>query len=250
MHLFVSVPSHSGTVVTETALTMVAVQEIASRRGWSITFSTVTGAVIAEVRNAIVGQFLSSGADRLLMIDADQSLGRDGLERMLDLDQPVVGCIYPMRKLHWSQVDLKTATSIDDVLYQASDYVGRLEFGAEGTAQVVNGFAKALHVGTGLLLVRRDALQTLMTHFPDVKDRGFHGAMYPGLDAYNWGFFNHLSSNGECSLAEDISFCHRWRASGGEIWADVTSIATHTGTYHFRGNYLDYLRAKGAIHTV
>ena len=240
MHLFVSIPSHSGSVVTHTALTMVAVQEIASERGWTTTFNTVTGAVISQVRNSIAGHFLASGADRLLMMDADQSFGRDSLERMLDLNEPVVGCIYPMRKFQWSDVDLGTATRVADILYQASDYVGRLEFSADGTAQIMNGFAKALHVGTGFLLVRRDVFERLMIRFPELKNRGFNTATYPAASAHNWGFFNHIDLEDECALAEDISFCHRWRDVGGEIWADVISDTTHTGTYNFRGNYLDY----------
>ena len=233
--------------MVETALTMVAVQEIASRRGWSITFSSVSGAVIAEVRNVIAAHFLKSGADALLMMDADQSFGRDSIETMIDLGKPMTGCIYPKRKLHWSNVNLEAAANIDEVLYQASDYVGKLEFSSEGTANIINGFAKALHVGTGMLLIRREVFDRLMTRFPELNNRGFHGDDYPGFEEYNFGFFNHIDLEGECALSEDISFCQRWRDVGGEIWADVTSNSTHTGRYNFRGNYLDYLKAKGEI---
>jgi hypothetical protein len=229
---------------------MVTIQAIALGWGWTVTFNTASSAVISEVRNAIVGHFLKSGADRLLMLDADQSLAPESIERMLGLDKPVVGCIYPKRRLQWSEVNLKTATNIDDILYQASDYVGRLEFSPQGTTEVVNGFGKALHVGTGILLIRREAFEAMMEAFPDLRNRGFHDDMFPGLDGLNWGFFNHIEVDGECSLSEDVSFCRRWRSLGGEIWADVTSNSTHTGAYHYRGNYLDHLKAKGAINPV
>jgi hypothetical protein len=37
-------------------------------------------------------------------------------------------------------------------------------------------------------------------------------------------------------LSEDYAFCRRWRAIGGEIWLDLESKLTHTGSYSFRGN--------------
>lgn len=233
--------------MVETALTMVLVQGLASQRGWGTSFSTTSGAVISEVRNVMVANFLKSDADLLLMIDADQSIGRDGLQRIIDLGQPVVGCIYPKRKYEWATVDLGVTTNIDEVVYQASDFVGKIDFGPEGSTQLMNGFAKAVRVGTGILLLRRVVFETLMARFPELKNRGFHSDEYPGLEEHNWGFFNHIEREGRSSMPEDFSFCRRWRESGGEIWADVTDNSTHIGRHPFTGNYLDYLKAKSLI---
>lgn len=247
MHLYVSVPTHSGSVAAETALTLIGVQELASQRGLTTSFRFVSGAVIAEVRNVIAAHFLKSGADLLLMIDSDQSFEKDLLGRMIDFGQPLVGCIYPKRKYEWSNVNLRTATNVENLLYQASDYVGKLEFDAEGSAQIVGGFAKALHIGTGIFLLRRHVLEAMIGRYPELKSRGFHDSDYPGVDEHNWGFFNHIEMPGECSLSEDISFCRRWREAGGEIWSDVTRNTAHIGRHAFSGNYLDYLVARGEI---
>jgi hypothetical protein len=37
-------------------------------------------------------------------------------------------------------------------------------------------------------------------------------------------------------LSEDFSFCRRWTAMGGEIWADLESKLTHVGTVDFAGD--------------
>ena len=38
-------------------------------------------------------------------------------------------------------------------------------------------------------------------------------------------------------LSEDYSFCRRWTAMGGDIWADLASSLNHVGPYVFRGDF-------------
>jgi hypothetical protein len=128
------------------------------------------------------------------------------------------------------------------VATQALEFVGHLETNEEGRVSVFDGFARAEHLGTGTLLVRREAFERLMSHFPELEGRGFGADAYPGLSA-NWGFFNPIDNEDGIPLSEDISFCRRWRQTGGEIWADIASTATHVGPHAFAGNYLDYCKA-------
>jgi hypothetical protein len=44
-------------------------------------------------------------------------------------------------------------------------------------------------------------------------------------------------------LSEDYALCWRWRALGGEIWADVQSRFTHVGHAAYTGSLMDVLRA-------
>jgi hypothetical protein len=226
----------------EGAQTLLAAQGIVATRGGTFRLVYQSGAMISVVRNVLVAQFLKSEADLLLMLDSDQAIGADVLERMIDLDQPVVGCIYPKRGYDWSKTRLDTAADINQILYQASEYVGWLQEDQNRQVCVVNGFARAEHVGTGVLLVQRRAFQQLMTHFPELEGLGFGKDLYPHLK-HNWGFFNSVFRDDGLPLSEDISFCRRWHQSGGEIWADVTSDVDHVGRHTFRGNYLDFLNA-------
>jgi hypothetical protein len=240
--LFVAIPSHSGSAVLECVESLLAAQKMLADRGDTLEFWWEGGAVISVVRNLIAAQFLASDADMLLMVDADQSFSAHMLARMIDLNQPVVGCIYPTRKYNWERANLGAAKNIEGVVYQASSFVGWLETDEHGEVTVIDGFARAAHVGTGILLIRREAFQVLIGKFPELQGRGF--APDPRLPADKaWGFFNMIDDGRGVPFSEDLSFCRRWRAAGGEIWAEITSLTTHVGRQRFTGNYFDYLQA-------
>ena len=223
---------------------LLAAQQLALERGGIFQFHGESGAEIDVVRNMIVAQFLRSDADMLLMLDADQGVPADVLARMIDLNKPVVGCVYPRRAFHWRGVEPGSAEDLGQLLYRAYRFVGFLEEDESGRATIINGFAKAEHVGTGIFLVRREAFETLMRQYPGLKGRGFNEDQLPGFAAdERWGFFNRIEQEDGAPISEDISFCRRWRQGGGEIWAEVTANTTHVGLHEFNGNYLDFLTA-------
>jgi hypothetical protein len=41
-----------------------------------------------------------------------------------------------------------------------------------------------------------------------------------------------------------MSFCHRWRQSGGEVWANVRHPVGHIGPHEWLIRYEDYLIEK------
>ena len=43
----------------------------------------------------------------------------------------------------------------------------------------------------------------------------------------------------EALLSEDFSFCHRWNACGGEVWANTAHEIEHIGLHRFTGRYSD-----------
>lgn len=218
---------------------------MANRRNWQFTLNHQFGSTVSVVRNAIVDAFLESRADLLLMIDSDQGVLPDMLERMIDFGKPVVGCMSPKRGYKWSNVRLETVTNVSQVIHQASQYVGGLLVDDKGQAPLINGFAPAEHVGTGVLLVTRAALEQMMNHFPELKGRGFTPETYSQRGAGGrWGFFNPMDNEEGVPMSEDISFCRRWRQTGGEIWVDIVSPVMHVGRHVFEGSFLDYLEAN------
>lgn len=239
LRLMVSIPSHSGTIVMQCAATLLAAQEIVRSRRGSFWFSQYGGAVITVVRNAIAAHFLDSDADLLLMLDSDQGLERATIERMIDLGQPVVGCLYPMRRYNWGNVHVQGSLADPNLVpNQALNYVGALAADGQGQVAIVDGFAKATHVGTGAMIIRREAFEKLMSHFPELRGCGFGEDAYPEL-RNNWGFFNPVFREDGLPLSEDISFCRRWLETGGEIWADVVGRTSHVGPHAFTGSYIE-----------
>lgn len=225
-------------------MSLVAAQQLALERGGTFHFHGESGAEIDVVRNLIAAHFLRSDADMLLMLDADQGVSVEVLARMIDLNKPVVGCVYPRRAYHWGGVEPGAAKDLSQLLYQAYRFVGFLEEDESGRATIIDGFAKAEYVGTGIFLVRRAAFETLMRQYPELKGRGFNVNQLPDCgDDGRWGFFNRIEQEDGAPISEDISFCRRWREGGGEIWAEVTANTTHVGLHEFNGNYLDFLTA-------
>ncbi len=130
-------------------------------------------------------------------------------------------------------------------LRQASKYAGKLLADENGQAEIVNGFARAEYIGTGVILIRRDAFENLMRNYPELKGTCLHTEAWPELVPNGgWGFFNPLENEAGAPLAEDVSFSVRWRRAGGDIWADVTSSIAHIGHWTFGGAYLDHLQAS------
>ena len=243
LNMMVGIPCHSGSVVVQCASTLLAALEIVKEREGAFSFYHYGGAVISPVRNAIAAEFLRSDADLLFMLDSDQGIRRDTLERMIDLNQPVVGCLYPMRRYNWTNIHLEAGQADSDLIRnQALTFVGCLEADENGEIKVVDGFARADHVGTGAMMVRRAAFETLMANFPELQGCGFGNDTYPNLEP-NWGFFNPVFREDGLPLSEDISFCRRWRQTGGAIWADVVGSTTHAGLHSFTGSYMDSWKA-------
>jgi hypothetical protein len=167
----------------------------------------------------------------------------DTIGRMIDLDQPVVGAFYPKRTFDWDAVKLPVR-DMSQALRQAARFVGQLLTDDNGRAEIIGGFGRAAYVGTGVLLVRRDAFHRLMERYPDLQGSCLHVEAWPELAPNGgWGFFNPMNNDAGAPLAEDISFSLRWRRMGGEIWAEVTSPIAHIGHWTFEGAYFDHVQA-------
>ena len=56
-----------------------------------------------------------------------------------------------------------------------------------------------------------------------------------------YGFFDLIESDG-VMLSEDLSFCARWRAMGGQVHAMNSAHVGHVGAFVYRGSFFDKLR--------
>lgn len=243
LHLFAAVPAYNGSMLVKTTQSLVAIHDMIRDRGGRFEFHHRHGSPVSLVRNAISAAFLMSDADLLLMLDADQAVDSETIARMIDLGEPVVKAFYPKRFFDWDAVRLP-ASNMGQVLNQASRYVGKLVFDANGQAEVVNGFARAEYFGTGVTLLRREAFEHLKRQDPQLEKNCLHVEAWSDLAAAGaWSFFNPINNAIGAPLAEDISFSLRWRHAGGEIWADVASPIGHIGHWTFEGAYLNHLQA-------
>lgn len=241
--LHVAVPTHNRTVSIPTAVTLLNLQEQLAGT-WQMTTHFSSATIISDLRNLIVADFLASGRDVLLMIDADQGIPAPVIVRMLESGHPVVGALYPRRQLFWNNAALADPPgSLEELHYRIMRFVGKPATAADGTVTVTDGFIPAHAIGGGCMMIRREALDAMMAAFPELQGMGF-----PDEDEnlprapWNWGFFNPIvDRERKLHLSEDFAFCHRWREGcGGEIRADVLGEHTHVGQVEVTGSLLKY----------
>jgi hypothetical protein len=101
-----------------------------------------------------------------------------------------------------------------------------------------SGFVSVRYAGTGFLLISRAAIIRLCEAHPELQ--------YTAIDVQadsQTGTLNRfalfdtfIEPETRTSLSEDYSFCRRWTDLGGEIWLDMQSTLTHTGSFTFVGN--------------
>ncbi|WP_448146860.1 glycosyltransferase family 2 protein [Labrys miyagiensis] len=100
-----------------------------------------------------------------------------------------------------------------------------------------NGFARALRVGAGAMLCRRDMLEKMVNHF---KSGMYH---YHNVPYRLYPLFNIPVVDGQ-AVGEDYAFCDRWRECGGELWVDTTATINHHGYHSYHGNLQESLELR------
>lgn len=162
-------------------------------------------------------------ASHILFVDADMRFDPGLIIDMLDTGKDLIGCIYPKRTL-------------------PIQWVGSA---LEGDPVVENGLMKMEGVGFGVTLISRPCVQAILdagkTDIETDLTRHAAGKMLKeqGINRLIRAFDTvHLPTR---RLSEDLSFCHRYREAGGEVWAAVNHRVTHVGTYGFSGRYADVL---------
>jgi hypothetical protein len=91
----------------------------------------------------------------------------------------------------------------------------------------------------GVTLIACDALRQIVEQGHATQQRGTLHTGYAEHPVY--GFFNRLQDADGNLIAEDLSFCDRWRRCGGEIWVLLDEPIFHIGTYDYIGVFMDQL---------
>ncbi len=118
-------------------------------------------------------------------------------------------------------------------LEKHSDYTVAIRRAADGTANIVDGFVEADHVGTGIFLAQRGAFEAAKPFAECFGPPSQYRSALPSGNFY--GFFETLREDG-IYLSEDVSFCRRARMGGCEVWALLTRLSCTTERRRYRDN--------------
>jgi hypothetical protein len=196
-------------------------------------FVTAPGMPVDAARDFIGNAFLSRAASKepfthVLMCDSDIGFPASAVLRMIERDVDFVTAAPPLRRYDWKGAEKALAQPRNGASLSierlASLYAVKL---LGDTLSVDNrGFARIDQVGGAFMLLRPRVFEAIRDAHPELRHKG--GVM----------FFQPAVMDGE-RKGEDVAFCRRWRATGGDIWLLVDVPLTHEGPHTFEGSYAD-----------
>lgn len=215
--------------------------------GWSL-YSIPFDSLIPRARNACVARFLESSHTHLMFLDTDIVFQPKDVLRLLEHDKPIIAGVYPKKGVElekltpiWSRGDCTK----ESVFSRASDYVVELD---PMYPELKDNLLRVRYVGTGFLMIRRDAIQQLCEAYPE-RRFDMDGIFTPQCkgdvfyDLFGVGVMQdkRLYQNKRCYLSEDWMFCRLAELIDLPVYVDVTIPLMHMGTFVYQGHYSQHL---------
>ena len=175
---------------------------------------------LPKARNEIVAEFLASDKSHLLMVDSDMGWEPDSVVRLLASPHRVIGAVG--RKKY-------SAPNSDPNVWCAVFPKGPL-------VQDDHGAVEVERIGTGFLMVSREALKLMIAAHPEWKRTA------PDRMPERAKPFYHRVFAFADEVSEDFAFCDSWREIGGKVWVDPDIELSHVGEYDYRGRVSEIFR--------
>jgi hypothetical protein len=239
--IFLATPCYGGLAHIHYMRSVLELQAACAARGVGLQVELGGGdALITRARGVMAAKFLDhSQATHLLFVDADIGFSPDQVFRLLDADKDVAGGVYPAKNIDWAKIRRAAQDGLKDLLAASVGYVVRFIPNATNSVEVSDdGFGAVAYVGTGFLMIKRQALARLAAAHPELTAR--MGDMIGSVvDKAVMVFDTMIEPETGQYLSEDYAFCRRWRDLGGEIWADFQGRFTHVGHMAYSGGLMD-----------
>jgi len=234
----VGTPCFGGVVTQGYTMSLVQLTTAALQAGFDTAVVMLgNDALITRGRSAIVAKFLDApSATHLLFVDADIAFSPEQVVRLLRFDRDFVAGLYPAKIIDWQQLAQRFGQSGETLEEAGFAYVADP---CKGDAlKTEGGFVTGNYAGTGFQLIKRGVFERMIAAYPETKYKALHAFPRPSQPSDNlYALFDcMIDPETGVYLSEDYAFCRRWRAIGGEIWLDLESKLTHSGSYSFRGN--------------
>lgn len=189
---------------------------VAMLAGWHVSFSCRYGdSILPRARCSLLGEFVRSSHERLVMVDDDVSWKAEDFLRLINHDADLVGGVYPKKS--------------DDVAYPA--------LLKEGATIQPNGLIEVEGLPGGFMSLSKAGAERLVEAYSD----RVYWDVASEIDCWAlWDF----GFKPEGWHGEDYRFCDRWKAIGGKVWADTEIKLGHTGKKTWAGDFGGWLRSR------
>lgn len=241
--IYLAVPCYGGQLTLHFVQSLLTLKDACRERGVGLHVEFMGGeALITRGRSRLAARFLAHPrATHVLFVDADIGFAPANVFRLLDSGKDVVAGVYPLKMVDWEKVRTAAKAGAPDLQAAGLGFVVRFLPNPQNSVEVEDGFARVAYVGTGFLMIRREAVRRVCDAHPELRAR--MGDMADDLAREAVMIFDTMiePETGQY-LSEDYAFCRRWRDLGGEIWADFESRLTHVGQATYSGSLLQALR--------
>ena len=214
VHLHFGIPCYGGMVSEPTMTSFLRFTLMAAQVGlhWSLD-TMVNESLVTRARNNLMAKMMTNKeATHFMFIDADIRFQPESILQMIACDKEVIGGLYPKKALPINYViNLKPTVTVQGDIYTVDT------------------------MGTGFLLFKRQVYEKLIAAHPETKyvdDIGLGKQYEPMM----YAIFDTVIDQRGHYLSEDWTFCRRWQALGGEIWAHSKVLLNHSGHYEFAGD--------------
>jgi hypothetical protein len=192
-------------------------------------------ALITRARSSLISQFLDDAtASHLLFVDADIGFEPEQVLRLIQCGADICAAIYPVKRIDWDKVKSTIETARPNPTAAALKYV--FEVDDPNAVTEKGGFVKVRYAGTGFLMIRRGALESMCARYPQLQYKRDHSMDAATASDKRFALFECMIGADGTYLSEDFAFCRRWTDMGGEIWADLNSKLSHVGSMAFCGD--------------
>lgn len=230
--ILICVPAFGQIITASTFLCTHALRQHLSAKGIGGGITTLSFPDIAELRSMFVTVWYDCypKSDYILFIDADMAFPPELVTDMLMFGEPLVGAIYPQRRLPISWAGSGTG---------------------EPTAERRGDFMRVEGVGFGCTLIAREVITKMIDKFPELIDTRLK--LHPAAETMRQmgtnrllRFFEKMDLPERGLISEDLSFCLRWKECGGQTWASIGHRMSHVGPFDYQGRYLDVIEQQAA----
>lgn len=172
------------------------------------------GSLVHAARNKIMSEFLKTDCTHILCVDADLGWESSAVLQMLEADEDIVAGIYPDRRT--LSLIFRPVLNDDSTIIQK------------------NGLILAEYVPAGFLLIKREALEKIQKHFPDLE---YDVALTDETTETHFAFFD-TEITDKMFWGEDYVFCRRANESGIKIWMHPDIEFNHAGVKDNLANHV------------
>lgn len=222
MHVIVGIPAYGGSIKTGCVNGLFSVFNRLTQMRIGHGLNTIDVGDVVRARNILAGGFLAHPkATHILFIDADMVPTGNSVARLIEMNEPLCGCVYRKR----------TEKKVF-VLYTDDDRTVDLD--------IEDGVATVDGIGMGLCLIRREVFETMSAKLPLRRIR----SDAPGAPEFIHAFFDRIALP-DRDVSEDASFCRRWRDCGGRVRAILDEDVGHIGDMTFSGTLMAQHQVTG-----